>query len=59
MDGTIYTLKYKEDEAARYSLLSPEQRRVIARFLRLVAAHYDDFAGDADRALGQVWGRCG
>ena len=59
LEGTIYTFQYKHDEAARYSRLSPEQRRVISRFLRLVSAHYDYCAVDADRALEQVWARYG
>jgi hypothetical protein len=73
VDGTIYTFQYKEDEAARYSLLSPEQRRVIARFLRgccsvrcfccasgLVSAYGErasEFGRIALRCNGRVFGR--
>jgi hypothetical protein len=58
VDAPIYTCMHK-DETGRFSLLSPEQRRVIGRFLRLVAAHHHYFADEACQALDQFWGQYG
>jgi hypothetical protein len=53
-DAPIYYCMGK-DELGRYSLLSPEQRRVVARFLRFVAAHDAYFADEASQALKEFW----
>ena len=58
MDEAIYPCMH-EDETGRYARLSPEQRRVIARFLRLVAAHNGYFAKEATQALDRFWGQFG
>jgi hypothetical protein len=58
VDAPIYICMLRDD-TGRYSLLSPRQRGVIARFLRLVAAHHEYFAEEATQALEAFWGQYG
>jgi len=64
IDAPVYACDFrnnlKEYAMSRYALLSPEQLRTVARFLRFAAAHDGPFDGRvAARALKRFWGQYG
>jgi len=62
VDATIYQCDFSEElkdyAMLRYALLSSEQRKVIAEFLRFIVEHPHDFhASVAAQALEKYWSR--
>ena len=63
-DATVYAFHFSDQlegyAVSKYALLSPEQRRTIARFLRFAASHDEWFdARVAGEALERYWGQYG
>jgi hypothetical protein len=63
-DAAVYAFHFTDKlegyAMSKYALLSPEQRRTIARFLRFAASHDEWFdARIAAEALERYWGQYG
>jgi hypothetical protein len=61
-DAAVYAFHFTDEleeyAMSKYALLSPEQRRTIARFLRFAASHDEWFdAPIATEALERYWGQ--